>query len=96
MGGASTVRRRNDPPGESPSRYPTQGHYGGATVLAYVALVLSLPGLAPPLAMLLGVLARRWIRSTGQVGWVVATTAVWIGLVFTVLYAVAFVYAMAI
>jgi hypothetical protein len=68
----------------------TRAHFGSLTVLAYLALALSV--ILPPVGMLLGVLVRRDIRHGNQRGKPAAIAAHAIGLVLTLFYGIAALY----
>jgi hypothetical protein len=68
----------------------TRPHFGSLTVLAYLALALSV--ILPPVGMLLGVLVRRDIQHGNQRGGPAAIAALAIGLVLTLFYGIAALY----
>jgi len=82
-------------PGYGPYPPPPYG-YGypmqmGTNTMAILALVFAF--IFAPVAIVLGVLARKQIRSSGEQGWGLATAGMVCGIVFTVLMVIWFVVA---
>ena len=73
-------------PGPYPYGYPPYPPRQGTNTLAILALVFAF--IFAPAAIVLGVVARKQIRRTGEEGWGLATGGMVVGIVFTVLSAI--------
>jgi hypothetical protein len=72
------------PPEHDSSVYPRPSHEnGGARTNLLAVLALVAVPIAPVVAIVLGLLARREITRTGEAGWRLATAGVILGIVFT-------------
>jgi len=67
--------------------YAQQPYMGAPSTntLAILSLIFSLPILFPPIGIVLGHIAKKQIRQTGEAGEGMATAGLWIGYIFTVL-----------
>ncbi|GAA3929143.1 DUF4190 domain-containing protein [Actinoplanes auranticolor] len=69
-------------PMNTPAQHPG-GTVAGTNVMAILALVFAF--IFAPAAIVLGAVAKRQIRQTGEQGTGLATAGFWLGIVFTVL-----------
>ncbi|WP_051772574.1 DUF4190 domain-containing protein [Saccharothrix sp. NRRL B-16314] len=71
---------------QQPGYYPPPRRTNSLAIAALITAVL-----CAPVGIVLGVVARKQIRQTGEDGWGLATAGLVVGVVFTVLWVLAFV-----